>query len=146
MPINWRVGAVKVAKRRGSTLLSSNEVTMATKPLSTSQAPVNTLLRRTRVGIHTYPELWAGGGGGGGKEASKQNATQAMPLQTSLELSQISQARLWHWFGFNLPKSYLASLKPLSAKWSHFYRHKSNIAICLSEFVALPNWDDESSV
>ena len=49
-----------------STLLSSKEVTMATEPQSTSQAPVNTSLRETIVwSIDTYPKIWEGGREGG---------------------------------------------------------------------------------
>ena len=54
-----------------STLLSSKEVTMATEPQSTSQAPVNTSLRETSV--------WEKKNMGGreGKEASKRKGNSS---------------------------------------------------------------------
>ena len=48
---------------------------MATEPLSTSQAPVNTSLRETSVcSIDTYPKIWEGGRV---KKQASEKATQA---------------------------------------------------------------------
>ena len=86
-----------------STLLSSKEVTMATEPQSTSQAPVNTSLRETSVwSIDTYPKIWEGGREK--KQASKK-ATQAKAHGNAPAnlpgTPQVSQATPLHWLGFN---------------------------------------------
>ena len=86
-----------------STLLSSKEVTMATEPQSTSQAPVNTSLRETSVwSIDTYPKIWEGGRE---KKQASEKATQAKAHGNAPAnhpgTPQVSQATPLHWLGFN---------------------------------------------
>ena len=86
-----------------STLLSSKEVTMATEPQSTSQAPVNTSLRETSVwSIDTYPKIWEGGRV---KKQASEKATQAKAHGNAPAnlpgTPQVSQATPLHWLGFN---------------------------------------------
>ena len=61
----WRVGAVKVATEKDSNLLSSKEVTMATKPQPTSRH-----LSATLKGKYQCVELMCGREGGKSKQAS----------------------------------------------------------------------------
>ena len=93
----------KGSNRGDSTLLSSKEVTMATEPQSTSQAPVNTSLSETSVwSIDTYPKIWEGGRV---KKQASEKATQAKAhgnVPANLPgTPQVSQATPLHWLGFN---------------------------------------------
>ena len=89
--------------RKGSNGGDSKEVTMATKPQSTSQAPVNTSLRETSVwSIDTYPKIWEGGRV---KKQASEKATQAKAHGNAPAnlpgTPQVSQATPLHWLGFN---------------------------------------------
>ena len=98
-----------------STLLSSKEVTMATEPQSTSQAPVNTSLRETSVwSIDTYPKIWEGGREG--KEASKRkgNSSQSTwqcPCKPPWNPPKYPRQHRCIGLVLTLPKLYLASFK-----------------------------------
>ena len=89
-----------------STLLSSKEVTMATKPQSTSQAPVSTSVKRQLKPKH-----------------------MAMPLQTSLEPPKYPRQHRCIGLVLTLPKLYLASF---SAALRISVAVRFSVAVCLS--------------